>query len=411
MPDPSETDMNEMDAHSVEIDDPQSLSAYITDWKARHSGKIVGVSPLYFPPEIVDAAGCLPVGFWGFPVAPHHTLGAIQNFACSIVRTNLEVLYALFRDVIDAFIVVDSCDGNQNFSEIVALEFPHIPVIHCHLSVAEDGRLVGEYIARELERVGTELAKITGADLNDALIEDSIRRYFLLHKELSGMYEERRENPSRFTAAGFYRTIQEYTLLSPADFLKRLYHIISENAPFTDSSCESFSATAMSGSSSLSGYPRNPRIVFSGKAALPLSLMNVIDDVGFEVVDDDLALGGRMFRKIPGFDPNAGALDYLVSRIMNYDPCSFLHSSGKNHLESLKGLTEDTGADGVIFLRIKFCEKESLEEPDLVTMLRSAGIPSLILECDLSGGEMEPLRNRLSAFREMLLTGKSQGDS
>ena len=44
--------------------------AYIEAWRARQpAGRVIGYFPTYVPTELIIAAGALPVGMWGGPIA------------------------------------------------------------------------------------------------------------------------------------------------------------------------------------------------------------------------------------------------------------------------------------------------------------------------------------------------------
>ena len=71
-------------------------------------------------------------------------------------------------------------------------------------------------------------------------------------------------------------------------------------------------------------------------------------------------------------------------------------------LEHLVSLAEGSGAKGVVFYDIKFCEPELYDLPQLRQGLRQAGLPSISIEVDLNDALDQPSLNRLAAFLEMI---------
>jgi benzoyl-CoA reductase/2-hydroxyglutaryl-CoA dehydratase subunit BcrC/BadD/HgdB len=63
---------------------------------------------------------------------------------------------------------------------------------------------------------------------------------------------------------------------------------------------------------------------------------------------------------------------------------------------------EGSGARGVVFYVVKFCEPELFDLPDLRRELQEAGVPSMTVEVDLNDPLSQQIRTRLEAFLEMI---------
>ncbi len=77
-------------------------------------------------------------------------------------------------------------------------------------------------------------------------------------------------------------------------------------------------------------------------------------------------------------------------------------SSIQERLEHLLRLIGTSGAKGVIFYDVKFCEPELFDLPQLRQGLREAGIPSLTVEVDINDELTQSVLTRLAAFLEMI---------
>ena len=74
----------------------------------------------------------------------------------------------------------------------------------------------------------------------------------------------------------------------------------------------------------------------------------------------------------------------------------------ERRFEYLKELVESSGAAGVIYSTVKFCDSHLYDLPLLDKDLRQAGIPFLWLENDYEWTGLGQLRTRVEAFLEML---------
>jgi benzoyl-CoA reductase/2-hydroxyglutaryl-CoA dehydratase subunit BcrC/BadD/HgdB len=63
---------------------------------------------------------------------------------------------------------------------------------------------------------------------------------------------------------------------------------------------------------------------------------------------------------------------------------------------------ESSNAEGVIFTRLKFCDPEGFDHPDIKKALDAKGIPSLLIESELSATDVGAVTTRIEAFAEQL---------
>jgi benzoyl-CoA reductase/2-hydroxyglutaryl-CoA dehydratase subunit BcrC/BadD/HgdB len=65
-------------------------------------------------------------------------------------------------------------------------------------------------------------------------------------------------------------------------------------------------------------------------------------------------------------------------------------------------MAENTQAQGVIFVLLKFCDPHAFDFPYIKELLDRAGIPSLLLEIEDQQTTLEQLKTRIEAFIELL---------
>ena len=71
-------------------------------------------------------------------------------------------------------------------------------------------------------------------------------------------------------------------------------------------------------------------------------------------------------------------------------------------LDNLVDLARESGARGVVFVPLMFCDPFLYELPRLKSRLEAAGLPGLFLESDFRDENIGQLRTRVEAFMEML---------
>ncbi len=91
------------------------------EWKAEKEGRVlVGYMPIYFPREIIHAAGAMPVGIFGGGDNKQIIKGDAyyQSYICHIPRSIIEIALDKHMDHIDGFIFPSICDVIRNLSGI-----------------------------------------------------------------------------------------------------------------------------------------------------------------------------------------------------------------------------------------------------------------------------------------------------
>ena len=140
-------------------------------------------------------------------------------------------------------------------------------------------------------------------------------------------------------------------------------------------------------------------ILLSGIVPEPMDLIEELSRMGAFVAVDDLACCGRRI-----YPPSSHEDIYMAmaDSILSSPPDSTRGSPVEDRIRHLLNLAESSGAKGVIFLEIKFCEPELFYLPLLRQELNKSGIPSLVLEIELNDPFTHQLRTRIEAFLEMI---------
>jgi benzoyl-CoA reductase/2-hydroxyglutaryl-CoA dehydratase subunit BcrC/BadD/HgdB len=143
------------------------------------------------------------------------------------------------------------------------------------------------------------------------------------------------------------------------------------------------------------------RLVISGSFCdMPeVDILDLVEDLGAMVVDDDLYVGRRYFQTL--VNEQEEPLMALAQRYIDDVPCPTKYNLNKDWSEYLLKLCRETKADGMIIILIKYCEPHALDYPRLKQCLSQDNMPHLLIETDHSGATGQ-IRTRLQAFIEML---------
>jgi benzoyl-CoA reductase subunit C len=134
----------------------------------------------------------------------------------------------------------------------------------------------------------------------------------------------------------------------------------------------------------------------------PLGLLEVLEEAGCYVVEDDLLLGWRWFATDvgPGGDPFERLAAAYVDRAV---PSSTRHEGRAHRADGLIEKVRRARADAVVFAPAKFCEPALFDYVLMKQGLERAGIPHLLVEFEEKMWTFERTRNEVETFVESML--------
>jgi benzoyl-CoA reductase/2-hydroxyglutaryl-CoA dehydratase subunit BcrC/BadD/HgdB len=349
----------------------------IAEAHKKRGGRVAAVLPIHYPRSLLRAFGILPIEVWG-PPRIEADLGAshLQAYVCSIVRNALAFLLAGGLEAVDLIVVPHACDSLQGLGSIL-LDFvkPHQEVLTLYLPRGEGQRRYA-FLIDELRAMYRRLSEVTQLAPSDDDLRASLRREEAADELLRQLHQQR----SALSLASY----DFYHLLRSREFLP----------------AESFSGLAQSALGQAgAAQPSRVPLILSGIVPEPMNLLSFISGIGGEIVADDLACcARRLYPAGTSEDP----FQRMAERMLGGPPDPTLGSPISARLEHLRNLITANAARGVIFYNIKFCEPEAFDLPLLRTGLQEAGVPSLVLEVDVSDPLSHQARTRIEAFLEMI---------
>jgi benzoyl-CoA reductase subunit C len=367
----------------------EPLGAAAERWKGRHDGgRAVAAYPVFAPAEVIHAAGMLPLGLFGggTSVELTHADARFQSFVCSIAKSTLELGFQDLVKGVDGFVFSNICDVARNLGSIYGRNFPGVYVEYLHLPQNSTSPGVGAYAAAELRRLADGLAAHLGQGASPEALAKSIELYNTLRARVRALYALRVAEPQALATTEMYAVLRAATLVPPEESLGWLDRLLDELPR-------------------RGGRPRDRlRVVIEGAFCEqpPLGLLEVLEEAGCYVVEDDLMLGWRWFtRDVPaGGDPFERLGRAYVDQSV---PSSTRHEGRQHRADGLIEKVRRARADAVVFMPAKFCEPALFDYVLMKQGLERAGIPHLLVEFEEKMWTFERTRNEIETFVESML--------
>lgn len=351
--------------------------AAVSRWKMLSGRKAAGCIPIYVPEEVLYAAGILPVTIWGNEFS-HSSRRGIPPFVCSVAGGVVSAIRSGKWGEIDAWVFPSTCDTFQNAFEVLfppEADRPRFPFV---FPASSETPGATEYMLDRVEAFREWAGEISGRMVSEGALERAIRVYNENLRAFGLLEQRMKDSPGSFSGVEYF-TLSRAGMALPRDgHTKILRAALSRSRePFRKTRAKVFVTGMM---------PTEP-------------VMEAMDAAGAAIVGNDLALGHRYYSG-PA-DETGDMLLSLARRHLRRDPCSTLHGLARPRIEELFRRFDDSGANRLLLLRMRQCEPESGDIPDMADTSRDRGIPFLSLDIDLQAEERASAKMRIEAFVEM----------
>lgn len=347
-------------------------------WQAQYPGfRAMGVLCSYVPAEILHAAGFTPVRLRGTSSQLRRADSHLPSYTCALCRGALDQMLAGDLDLLAGAAFAHTCDTMQALADLwrVCSGAPQC-VVTAMLPASLDGPSSRAYLVAELVRFRQRLEELGGRSIRDEDLLASIDLYDETRRLVLHLTSLRQ----RLAAGDFYAILDAAQTMPRSLFNPLLSSLLQELA----------TAPVRAG---------GPRLFLAGAVLDDPGLTTMIEELGGQVVGDDLCSGSRHFFGQVGRsgDPIASLADYSLGR----PPCPSKLNRSLDPARALLEQVRATSADGLVFFLEKSCEPHAFQVALLRPALEQAGIPCLHLEMEQTPNT-EGLRTRLQAFLETL---------
>lgn len=359
------------------------------EWKKQHpETKLVGCYPVYTPVELIHAAGMLPVGVIGagnrLEIA--HADSRFQSFVCSIVKSTLELGLTERLKFLDGIVFHSICDPARNLGSVFKRNFPDLMVEYIHFPQNMTSPHTIDYLAAEYKRLGASYTELSGKNVTDQALSESIELYNRQRRLLRELYAIRRNTPQNLTTVECYVLTRIGTLLPPEEHISILEQAIPELRRRNE-------------------RPKDRiKVVLEGSFCEqpPIELLEGLEAAGCYILDDDFLIGWRWFVEDI---PTAGdPIRNLAKGYINQSVYSGVkHDTREPKSKHLIDKYKESGASAVLILAAKFCEPALFDYALYKRALEKEGIPHLCLEFEEKMWIFDKARTEVETFVESML--------
>jgi len=248
------------------------------------------------------------------------------------------------------------------------------------------------YYLRELEDFQRQLEAIAGKKIDQEDLRQTIELYNSIRQRIRTIYGFLKDEHPPISWLEVLEIAQAGFVLDRRRYLELLDSILEELEQ------------------SKGGTKRKderPRLLITGSilAAGDTKLLDLINELGINIVIDELCTGSRWFWS----DVQDCSLQALGHRYLRKVPCATLPDARKTNntrKDHLRNLIEQYRIEGVISYTLRFCDAYSFKIEDDRRWLGEMGIPLLHINSDYSSINLGQIRTRMEAFMELLQTTK-----
>jgi len=346
-------------------------------------GKVVGHFQVYFPEEIVHAAGVLPFKVSGAPLEPVQADSRFGSYLCSILKTSLELALS-HRVELDMFVTHPICDAARNLAAVWGRNHDY-PCQILYLPQNANSSHSALYLRGEYDRLKREVEKIAGRPITDEDLRRSLAVYNENRALLRELYAIKRETPWLLSA------YEAYTLMAVGRMIPREEH-------------NDMLRTVLPMIRKREAKQQDKiRVVFEGGFCEqpPLDLLRTISQSCY-VVDDDLLIGLRWITEdVPAEGDPLFNLAEAYLEHSSYSPVQ--HDLRKPKEKMLMQRIASSRAEAAIVTAAKMCEPGLEEQVAYTHALDQDGVPYFISEFEENMTSFDHLEIQLETFVENLL--------
>lgn len=361
--------------------DPRS---HVRAWRAaRPDTKVLGVLPMNFPRELAHAAGLMSVIVPDDQQPVTEGRAFLPEFYCGYTR-NLADQAATGRfDLYDGLFVADHCIQLLGSADVVRELTPNAPVFLGQLISSLNDVAAPLKIAEMVATLRAEVEALAGTSITDDALRASIRSFNRDRSLMRQVFDARAAGDTSFSPVELQDVVASAQVMDPDEHHRLLSEVVAGREP----------------------RPRDDRIRvhLSGHLchAPRRELLEVIEEVGAVVVDDDLWTGRRYLQAdVDESGPPFEAVGQWYAQRNVALPCPTRVQHDVDWDQWLLDAARRSGAEAVVHLMPKFCEPHMLYYPELRRALDAAGIPQLLIETEHEGIPLESFRTRLEALVE-----------
>lgn len=347
--------------------------------------KVVGVVPSdVFPEELFDAAGVVPVMLQ--PSMEPITVGLtyFPHYMCGITRSIVDQTARAELDFFDAFTYAHMCSQSYRMYEVMRYLKPNATLLFMQWPL-ETGEGFFPICVDKMKKFQQDVEEWLGKKIAPETVKESIALYNRYRALMRRLFDARRQKPGVIRNKELYNIVTASQVMPKEDivgFLEKYVPEVEKRRAPRDSKVKVY----------LCGHHCS---------AVKADVLNLVEDVGAEVVWDDMFSGYRYVATDLSADrtpPEAIAQRWLNVAIPSPVRTEMKGEWADYSVEAF----EKSRAEGIIVLMARQCGPHLLYHSFMKDVLDAANIPHLDLQIEHEVVSLEGIRTRMEAFVEML---------
>lgn len=367
------------------VDAARDPRAYVEQWRSEHPGRsVLAILPMNFPRELAHAVGSLPVIVQDDQQPITEGRALLAEFYCGYTR-NLTDQAATGRfDIYDGVFMADHCIQLIGSADIVRSLKPDTTVFLGMLNSSMNDPWAPQKIFETMQRIQVEIEEFTGNQVEHEALVASINAHNKDRRLIRRLLDERSAGNAAVSPVALQDIITSSMIMDPVE-----HHALLTQALAEPRRVERDDRVRVHLSGHLCHAPRR-------------ELLEVIEDSGALVVDDDLYHGRRYVSTdvTETGNPLEALGEWYAQRNVNV-PCPTRVQQDVDWDDYLVDTVQRSDAEAVIHLMPKFCEPHMLYYPELRKRLEAENIPQLQIETEHEGMPLESFRTRIETLVEL----------
>jgi benzoyl-CoA reductase subunit C len=359
------------------------------EWKAEKEGRvIVGYMPIYFPREIIHAAGGMAVGIMGGGDRKQIIKGDAyyQSYICHIPRSIMEMVLDGQTSHFDGYIFPSICDVIRNLSGIFKQQKIGKFVKYMDFPQNFLPQIGGVFYQQEMQHVLKYIKELNGVEVTTEMLNHSIDLYNRNRQMIEYIYDIRQDYPWRLSITDVYHITRAGMVIPIEDHNEMLEQV-----------CEYIKEDI--------GVPQDKiKVIVSGAFCEQpsIGLIKAVEDAGCYVVDDDYMLGSRMIMgdiDATTDNPLEAIANAYISQSQYSSSIYDVHDPKEYRLAKI---VENRGADGVVFAAASFCDPSLLDAPIFHNAFDKLGIRYISFQFSENINQFKVIREQVGAFSDSI---------
>jgi len=346
-------------------------------------GKVAGHFQVYFPEEIIHAAGMLPFKVRGAPMEPNQADSHFGSYLCSILKTSLEM--ALSDQVrMEMFVSHPICDAARNLAAIWGRNTDY-PSQILYLPQNPNSSGSADYLEHEYDRIRRVTQEVAGTEITDEDLRASIVVFNENRRLIRELYDIKATTPWLVAAEDAYSLVALAGMI-PREEHNELLATLIPQIKERDLKREDRIRVVFEG-----GFCEQP----------PFDLIRMLGRTCY-VVDDDFMIGLRYLTSdVPTDGSPLRQLAESYLERSSYSPVQ--HDLRKPKEAMLIERIRGAKADAAILAAAKMCEPGLEEQVTYTHALDDEEIAYFVSEFEENMSSFDQLELQVETFVENLL--------